>query len=232
MEQTNKETMNNTGELSSLYKQIIMNFENKKEELDINNFNFQKEYMRKFKFIMTNSYYLSIDLIEFAIANINRKEAIAQLEKLIKCYPLAIEIESGIFEFSLNYVKTQLLNYDNVTIIYQDKLFEILDNLDVNNKKINNTTLLPAIISGAIPGQTIPFLKMYQLHPQKWKHIIDKNNLRDDILYTVSTTDSYKCARCGMKKHSYYITQTRSADEPATVFYTCVNCKKTFTKSI
>jgi DNA-directed RNA polymerase subunit RPC12/RpoP len=181
---------------------------------------------------MTNSLYLPINLVEYALQNINRKEAINKLEEIIKCYPLAIEIESGIFEFALNYVTTQLLNNDNIMMIYQDKLFEILDNLDTNNKKINNQTLLPALYSGAIPGQTIPFLKMYQLHPQKWKHIIDKNNLRDDILYTVSTTDAYKCGRCGMSKHSYYITQTRSADEPATAFFTCINCKKTFTKSV
>ena len=221
-----------TTELSQDYKNILDNFENKKEEYDIDKFEFQKDYIKRFKFIMTNSLYLPIELIEYGQKNIDRDLAINKIEEIVKCYPLSREIEAGIFEFAINYVKTQLLNYDNVMIIYQDKLFEILDNLDVNNKRINNKTLLPALLSGAIPGQTIPFLKMYQLHPQKWKYLIDKNNLRDDTLYTINTTDSYKCGRCGMSKHTYYITQTRAADEPATVFYTCINCKKTFTKSI
>ena len=221
-------------QLSNTYENIINDFMNsdKLTDLDIDNFEYQREYTRRFKFIMSNSSYLPIELLEYAQQNLDRKTAINKLEEIIKCYPLAVEIESGIFEFSLNYVKTQLLNHDNIMMIYQDKLFELLDNLDINNKKINNTTLLPALINDIIPGQTISFLKMYQLHPQKWKHIIDKNNLRDDILYTVSTTDAYRCSRCGLSKHSYYITQTRSSDEPATVFFTCINCKKTFTRSM
>ena len=47
--------------LSQQYKQIIINYENKKEELYINNFDYQKEYIKKFKFIMTNSYYISVN---------------------------------------------------------------------------------------------------------------------------------------------------------------------------
>lgn len=225
-------TSNQIYVLSESYMNIIKNNEDRKKELDINNFEFQKEYVKQFKFIMSNSCYLPIDLIEYAHNNIDRQNAITKLEELIHCYPIAKEIEAGIFEFSLNYVKTQLLNNDNIFMIYQDKLFELLDNLDINNKKINNTTLLPALISGALSGQVIPFLKMFQLHPQRWKYLIDKNNLRDDTLYTINTTDIYKCGRCGLSKHTYYITQTRSADEPATIFYTCINCKKTFTKSI
>ena len=102
----------------------------------------------------------------------------------------------------------------------------------MENKEINNRTLLPSILRGEINPQTVAFLNMQDLHPKNWKHLVDKNNLRDKILYTVNTTDEFKCGRCGEKKHTYYITQTRSADEPATVFYTCINCLKTFTKSM
>ena len=206
--------------------------EQRKAELDINNFNYEREYIRRFKFIMLNSCYLPIELIKHANSIINRKETVDKLEQLIKCYPIAVEIEKGIFEFTLNYIKTQILEYSDIIPIYTDKFNEIYDNLDISNKKINNQTLLPAVIKGIVPGQTIPFLKMFQLHPARWKALIDKNNLRDVTLYTVNTTDEYQCGRCKMRKHTYYITQTRSSDEPATIFYTCVNCKKTFTKSI
>jgi len=221
-----------SSQLSETYINIIKTNENKKKNLDMNSFEFNKEYIKRFRFIMSTSCYLPHDLIEYGQINLDRKKAIEQLEEVIHCYPLSREIELGIFEFSLNYVKIQLLNYDNLFMIYQDKLFELIDNLDINNKRISNKTLLPALISGALSGQVIAFLKMFQLHPQRWKYLIDKNNLRDDTLYTINTTDSYKCGRCGLSKHTYYITQTRSADEPATIFYTCINCKKTFTKSI
>ncbi|KAL9686554.1 hypothetical protein QQ045_030946 [Rhodiola kirilowii] len=39
-----------------------------------------------------------------------------------------------------------------------------------------------------------------------------------------STTDQFKCSKCGQRKTTYYQMQTRSADEPMTTFVTCVNC--------
>ena len=103
-------------QLSNTYENIINDFMNsdKLTDLDIDNFEYQKEYTRQFKFIMSNSGYLPIELIEYAQQNLDRKTAINKIEEIIKCYPLAVEIESGIFEFSLNYVNTQLLNQDNI----------------------------------------------------------------------------------------------------------------------
>lgn len=34
----------------------------------------------------------------------------------------------------------------------------------------------------------------------------------------------FKCAKCKLKKTSYYQMQTRSADEPMTTFVSCINC--------
>lgn len=210
----------------------MADFLSREEELDINNFSYDREYIRRQQFIMTNSCYLPIDFIKFAEKQIDRKKIIDNFDSYIICLPISMQIEKGLFEFSLNYIKTSLLEWSEFYPVYMDKFYEICENLDMNNDKINNRTLLPALLEGTIAAQTVPFLKMYQLHPIRWQHIIDKNNLRDLTLYTVNTTDEFKCGRCGERKHTYYITQTRSADEPATVFYTCINCKKTFTKSI
>jgi DNA-directed RNA polymerase subunit M/transcription elongation factor TFIIS len=210
----------------------MTDFLTRDEELDIKNFSYEREFIRRQKFIMTNSCYIPINLIKFAQTEIDRKYIVQEFDKFINCLSISMQIEKGLFEFSLNYIKTCLLEWTDFKAIYMDKFFEICENLDMDNKKINNRTLLPSLLNGTIAAQTVPFLKMYQLHPLQWKHIIDKNNLRDLTLYTVNTTDEMKCGRCGERKHTYYITQTRSADEPATVFYTCINCKKTFTKSI
>ena len=75
----------------------------------------------------------------------------------------------------MNYIKTSLLEQSEFSTVYMDKLNEICDNLDMKNNKINNKTLLPALLDNSISPQTLPFLKMYQLHPQRWKYIIDKN---------------------------------------------------------
>ena len=42
------------------------------------------------------------------------------------------------------------------------------------------------------------------------------------------TEGMYKCRICGGKKTIQHEQQTRSADEPMTLFITCVNCKYTW----
>jgi DNA-directed RNA polymerase subunit M/transcription elongation factor TFIIS len=204
----------------------------KYKELNINNFSYEREYLKGFDFIMDNSLLLPINFVKYAQENINRTEIIKKIDEIINCYSISEEIERGIFEFALNYVNANGHPYHFFQLTYNDKLQNILLNLDKNNKQIENKTLVNDILSSKISGQIVAFLNMYQLHPDRWKSIIDKNNLRDDTLSKVNTTDEFKCARCGERKHIYYITQTRCIDEPATVFYTCTVCKKTFTKSM
>ena len=37
-------------------------------------------------------------------------------------------------------------------------------------------------------------------------------------------TDQFECKRCKSRETAYYEVQTRSADEPMTIFITCLNC--------
>lgn len=202
------------------------------KEFDIDNFSHEKEFLKSCDFIMENSMYLPIDFIKRSEVEVSRKENIKKIDDIVNCISVSEEIEKGIFEFALNYIKTHGYPDHFFQLTYNDKLHDMLLNLDVNNKRIENKTLLPNILSGKLTGQIVPFLNMYQLHPMRWKSIIDKNNLRDDTMANVNTTDEYRCARCGERKHIYYITQTRCIDEPATIFYTCTVCRKTFTKSM
>ncbi len=196
------------------------------------NFSYDKEYIKSCDFIMDNSFILPINFIKYAEQQIDRPENVKKIDQIINCLNISEDIEKGIFEFALNYVKTHGYPDHFFQLTYNDKLHDLLLNLDVNNKRIENKTLLPNILNAKLSGQIIAFLNMYQLHPMRWKSIIDKNNLRDDTMATVNTTDEYKCGRCGERKHIYYITQTRCIDEPATIFYTCTVCRKTFTKSM
>lgn len=202
------------------------------KELLIENFSYEKEYLKNCDFIMENSLYLDVQFIKECEKQINRKQTIETIDKIINCITISDDIEKGIFEFSLNYVKAHNYPCHFFQLTYNDKLNDLSTNLDVNNKRIDNKTLLPDLLSGKFSGKIIAFLNMYQLHPMRWKSIIDKNNLKDDTMANVNTTDEYKCGRCGERKHIYYITQTRCIDEPATIFYTCTVCRKTFTKSM
>ena len=54
-------------------------------------------------------------------------------------------------------------------------------------------------------------------------------NKDDKVLFEKDeggATDQFKCNRCKQRKCTYYELQTRSADEPMTIFVTCLNCGK------
>jgi transcription elongation factor S-II len=59
-----------------------------------------------------------------------------------------------------------------------------------------------------------------------WKKRYDKYNTSVESINYVSKTNIYTCKGCKKNECYVYELQTRSADEPMTIFITCVNCGK------
>jgi transcription elongation factor S-II len=63
--------------------------------------------------------------------------------------------------------------------------------------------------------------------PEKWEELIKAKSIRDKNKFEEkleAMTDRFTCRKCRSKRCSYYLIQTRSADEPMTVFITCLDC--------
>ena len=45
-----------------------------------------------------------------------------------------------------------------------------------------------------------------------------------------ATTDEFWCSKCHKNRTTYYTLQTRSMDEPETIFITCINCNNKWRK--
>ena len=72
-----------------------------------------------------------------------------------------------------------------------------------------------------------------ELNPEHWKEYIDKKIKRDASKYNMNieaSTDMFTCKKCKSKKCTYYELQTRSADEPMTIFVSCLDCGAHFKK--
>ena len=66
-----------------------------------------------------------------------------------------------------------------------------------------------------------------ELNPERWTELIRLKSIRDKNKYEQNLeaiTDSFTCRKCRSKKCTYYELQTRSADEPMTIFITCLDC--------
>jgi transcription elongation factor S-II len=89
--------------------------------------------------------------------------------------------------------------------------------------------LLEQIKNREIKPENVAFMTHQELNPEHWKEYIERKIKRDSSKYTTNieaSTDMFTCKKCKSKKCTYYELQTRSADEPTTVFITCLDCGK------
>lgn len=175
------------------------------------------------KYLTSNIQSVDKSKVTYLADNIDRINSISRFSYILKNIDAAIKLEAGTFEFTLVYSMTK--NYINTIIpsIYNDKINDILRNLDKNNS-VGNLTLYDAINFGKLDPQKVPFLSPQDLHPERWHTLVKKNRLREDKKKNMATTDIYECYKCHMRKCSMIELQLRSADEPMTKIITCLNC--------
>jgi DNA-directed RNA polymerase subunit M/transcription elongation factor TFIIS len=98
---------------------------------------------------------------------------------------------------------------------------------------IKNTNLWERFKSGEITLAQIANQNSYEMYPDVWQQMVDfqakreRTQLEGDFS---RATDKWQCNGCKMRKCTYYELQTRSADEPMTIFIQCLNCNKRWTQ--
>lgn len=142
------------------------------------------------------------------------------------------ELEKGIFQAAYQYAQKQYIAQNWKTPLfcesYRQRLRSVICNLHPSSP-VNNTRLLTRIKEGEFPLSTIPYMSSYEMFPEKWFALKDKLLQREQKILEGNksrATDQFKCRRCQKRECTYYELQTRSADEPMTIFITCLNCGK------
>ena len=132
----------------------------------------------------------------------------------------SINLEKGIFNFAIKEsTKNKIIKkWENPLFaqIYRDRLYSIFTNLKKEElqQKLNSKEVTP---------QQLAFMTHQELDPSHWKVLIERKIKRDSNRFTKkvqASTDMFTCRKCKSKKCTFYELQTRSADEPATIFVT------------
>ena len=224
-----KNTSNDTSaSMDSSYAKFLKLFNEKCSEITIDKQDFHKEYINNYNFVIENSSDIKYGLLCKAETMIDRRKGVADLKQIVHLDHIVRRIEKGIFEFALLHITQHKLSDDFVVPVYYDKLSNLCVNLDVENLRIENHTLLPNVVFGSIDPYFLSFLSPEQLHPKRWSDVVYRFNLRDKAKYEMNTTDIYKCKKCGEKKNKISQLQTRSLDEPVTIYVVCLVCYHTF----
>lgn len=139
------------------------------------------------------------------------------------------DLEREIYNYSIQKCieKNVVPTWNQIFInIYINKTRSLYSNLLPNNY-INNKRLLGRLLKYEFEPKELVNMSHQDLFPEHWKELIDEKSNRDKALYETkkeAMTDQFKCRKCGSRETCYYEMQTRSADEPMTIFITCLNC--------
>jgi len=155
-----------------------------------------------------------------------RENVCKKLTNIIGNDITAINLEKGVFNYSLKEATSKKLikKWENPVFaqLYLDRLRSIYNNL-------KNDELLSMLSSKELLPQNLAMMTHQEMNPQHWKVLIDQKIKRDANKFTTNiqaSTDMFTCKKCKSKRCTYYEMQTRSADEPATIFVTCLDCGK------
>jgi DNA-directed RNA polymerase subunit M/transcription elongation factor TFIIS len=174
-------------------------------------------------FILDQSKSIAFSVAHKAQMSVSREDTIFEIDRNLKNMVAAFEMEKGIFEYSMLYIETHNMHESMFKSVYEYKLNELIRNMDFNPE------LKTAMASGHIKPRMLAFLHPTQLCPQKWQVLLSKQQANEERKNNLPTTNTYKCRKCGERKCTVSMLQTRSADEPMTIFIRCCVCYNTWT---
>lgn len=195
----------------------------KYDEDEVDNLNKYANTIDKVEFRTDNIKIVPVGKIKLLDKSVDRTETMSNIAKLIKDIESAILIEAGIFEFTLVYCSMKNFIDEMLVAVYNDKVYDILENLDPGNV-VGNSTLIKLIEEEQIDPQIIAFMKPQDMYPKRWGDIKRKLDLREYKKKNMAVTDLYTCRKCGERKCKFYEAQHSKADEAFTRYITCVNC--------
>lgn len=132
-------------------------------------------------------------------------------------------LEKGIFNYSIKEATRRKIskkwNDQQFIRIYNCHLYSVMSNL--------TPEIINLVNQNIIKSHTIAFMTHQELCPQKWSEMINLKSKRDKNKFEstmTAATDVFTCGKCKSNQCTYYQMQTRSADEPMTVFICCCVC--------
>jgi len=135
----------------------------------------------------------------------------------------ANNLEKGIFNYTLKEADQRKVvkKWDNkyFVLIYMSHLRSTLNNL--------NPQWISEIKNNSLEPHKIAFMSHQELDHDRWSDLIEAKSKRDKNKFEVNmaaATDTFTCRKCKGKNCTYYLMQTRSADEPMTCYTNCLDC--------
>jgi len=123
---------------------------------------------------------------------------------------------------------SKVWTYPLFTQLYSSIARTVVGNLNPNTY-IQNKNLFKRFEDGELSLEEIASFGYTDLYPEIWKDSLIRQFEREKRQLEGNrsmATDQFLCKGCKKRECTYYELQTRSADEPMTIFIQCLNCGK------
>lgn len=133
----------------------------------------------------------------------------------------AEQIENSIFNYVNNY------NINDIES-FQELYFQVAHYIyqNINPKILGNQNFIQKIKNNQIDLNNIANLRPWEIFPEQWTKLTEEQTKEDKISFVktpIANTTQFTCSKCKKNLCSFTEVQTRSADESATLFITCLN---------
>ncbi len=135
-------------------------------------------------------------------------------------------VEIGVYNYAIkeatNLKVIKKWDVPSFSTLYMDRLRTIYNNL-------KNPELIALLASEELSPKTLAFMTHQEMNPERWAKMIEAKIKRDSNKFNTKVeamTEMFTCKKCKSKRCTYYELQTRSADEPSTIFISCLDCGK------
>jgi transcription elongation factor S-II len=140
------------------------------------------------------------------------------------------ELELELYNKTKTYVIENDIDPQMYLQIYEQFARDIEHNLNDKNT-IKDNRLEQHVKKFKINPNNLVSMKPYELQPKTWERVLNRSKLAKEKIKNAGITDRYTCPKCGEKRFKEELRQTRSADEPATLFIKCLTSGCNYGKS-
>ncbi len=138
--------------------------------------------------------------------------------------------EVGVFNWALARAAERRVarNWRNPAfhLLYESKARSVASNLDADGY-VGNARLRTRLDEGEFEPAELATMQPDHVFPERWREVVEAKVRRDEYITnakTVAVTDQFRCGRCKRRECTYMELQTRSCDEPASLFIQCLAC--------
>ena len=112
-------------------------------------------------------------------------------------------------------------------MLYHNRARAVYANL-LPTSYVGNKYLIGRLARAELLPHQLAFMSPLELFPERWESILEDKRREEEMrteLESQQYSTLFRCSKCRQRKTTYYQMQTRSADEPMTVFITCQECQ-------